>query len=111
MEIDITQVDGVIIARLQGLLDEDAHGPFEEQLHPLVVERGNRVVLDLSGVPRTTSMGLGQLVTLVVRANTKGARVVLAASSPFVRSVLAVSKLDLFFAVEDSVAQAQHRLA
>lgn len=109
MEITVAQVDGVFVATLLGVLDEASHRLFEEQLHPLVVERGNRVVLDLSGVPRTTSMGLSQLVTLAARANTKGASLVLAAPSPFVRSVLGVTRLDKFFALADTVEQSLHR--
>lgn len=111
MQIQMTVSDGVIVAALDGVLDEAARQPFETQLHPLVVERGARLALDLSAVPRATSTGLGQLVSLVARANTKGASVMLAAPSPFVRSVLAVSRLDQFFAIADTVAEAKRRLA
>ena len=105
MEIKVEQVNGVFVARLSGVLDEESHGHFEEKLHPLVVERGNRIVLDLAGVPRITSMGLSELVTLAARANTKGATLVLAAPSPFVRSVLSVTRLDKFFSVMETVEQ------
>jgi anti-sigma B factor antagonist len=105
MEITVAQEGGVYVATLRGVLDEESHALFEQLLHPLVVQRGNRVVLDLSGVPRTTSMGLSELVTLAARANTKGASVVLAAPSPFVRSVLGVTRLDTFFALADTVEQ------
>jgi anti-sigma B factor antagonist len=106
MQIDVVQEGGVHVARLHDVLDESAHDVFENQLHPLITERGRRLVLDLSGVPRATSSGLGLLVTLVARANTKGANVVLAAPSPFVASVLGVTRLDQFFTMAESVESA-----
>ena len=106
MQIDVVQESGVHIAKLKDVLDESAHDAFENQLHPLITERGRRLIVDLSAVPRATSSGLGLLVTLVARANTKGANVVLAAPSPFVASVLGVTRLDQFFTMAQSVESA-----
>lgn len=111
MQITVTPSGQVYVARLQGVLDEDSQPQFQELLHPLVAEGGNRIVVDLTEVPRLTSMGLGQLVTLVARANTKGSTVILASPVAFVRSVLAVSRLDQFFDLADSVDEALARLA
>lgn len=106
MQIDIAQNDGTSIARLNDVLDENAREAFESQLHPLITERGKRLILDLSAVPRTTSSGLGLLVTLVARANAKGSSVVLAAATPFVQSVIGVTRLDQFFAMAPTVESA-----
>jgi anti-sigma B factor antagonist len=106
MQIDVTQDDGTHIAALNGVLDDNGREAFESVLHPLITERGGRVVLDLSGVPRITSSGLGLLVTLVARANTKGANVVLAAATPFVESVIGVTRLDQFFTMAPTIDKA-----
>lgn len=106
MRIDVTDEDGIHIAALSGVLDENGREAFEEQLHPLITARGNRVILDLSGVPRITSSGLGLLVTLVARANTKAANVALAAANSFVESVIGVTRLDQFFAMSPTVERA-----
>jgi anti-sigma B factor antagonist len=106
MRIDVTQADGKHIAALNGVLDDNGREAFESQLHPLITERDGRLVLDLSGVPRVTSSGLGLLVTLVARANTKGANVVLAAATPFVESVIGVTRLDRFFTMAPNVESA-----
>jgi len=111
MEITVTQTDGIHIAQLSGVLEESDRQIVEDQLHSIITERGSRTILDLSGVPRLTSMGLGLLVTLVARANTKGAQVVLAAPTPFVASVLQVTRLDQFFGVEPTVEEAIRRLS
>jgi anti-sigma B factor antagonist len=109
MRIDVTHEGDIYIAVLNGVLDESVREAFESQLHPLIAERGSRVILDLSGVPRLTSSGLSLLVTLVARANTRGANVVLAAASPFVESVIGVTRLDQFFAMAPTVASAVDR--
>jgi anti-sigma B factor antagonist len=110
MEVDVNEVDGAQIAALNGILDETSHDVFETWLHPLITERGTRLIVDLAGVPRVTSAGLSLLVTLVARANTKGSNVVLAAPTPFVESVIGVTRLDQFFAMAPTVEQAiQHK--
>jgi anti-sigma B factor antagonist len=106
MQIDVTQEDGTHIAALNGVLDDGGREAFESQLHPLITERDGSLILDLSGVPRVTSVGLGLLVTLVARANTKGAKVVLAAATPFVESVIGVTRLDQFFAMAPTIDRA-----
>jgi anti-sigma B factor antagonist len=104
VNIVVTQQDeDASIAALNGVLDENGREAFERQLHPLITDRGNRVILDLSGVPRMTSSGLSLLVTLVARGNAKGASIVLAAATPFVESVIGVTRLDRFFAMAPTV--------
>jgi anti-sigma B factor antagonist len=110
MRIEVAQQDGVRVAALHGVIEDDYREAFERQLHPLIEEHRGRVVLDLSDVPRITSSGLGLLVTLVARANTKGATVILAAAQPFIESVLNVTRLDQFFTVTPTVAEAIKRL-
>jgi anti-sigma B factor antagonist len=111
MEITITKKDGIHTAGLDGVLEESDRRAVQEQLHTLIEVPNNRMVVDLSRVPRVTSSGLGLLVTLVARANTKGSKVVLAAPTPFVASVLKVTRLDNFFGVAPTVEDAIRRLS
>ena len=109
MQIDVIQKDDISsIAKLNGVLDEDARGAFENQLHPLITDQGKRLIIDLSGVPRLTSSGLSCLVTLVARANAKGSNIFLAAATPFVESVIGVTRLDRFFTMVPTVESAVH---
>jgi anti-sigma B factor antagonist len=111
MEITVTKKDGIHFASLDGVIEESDRRAVQEQLHPLIEDPKERVVVDLSKVPRVTSSGLGLLVTLVARANTKGAKIVLAAPTPFVASVLKVTRLDNFFGVAPTVDDAIRRLS
>ena len=67
MEIQLTTTEDRTEAKLLGVLDERASGPFADQLHPLVSQPGGALVLDMSGVRRITSAGISALVSLVVR--------------------------------------------
>jgi anti-anti-sigma factor len=79
-------------------------------VHPLIENEKSRVLVDLSGVDRITSEGLGVFVTLVARANTKGSRVVFVCPSRFVRAVFDTTKIDRFLETEDTFEKGVERL-
>jgi anti-anti-sigma factor len=111
MELHVSHEDGYILATTDGLIDETTGGLFREYLYPLVRQKGTKVVLDLSKSPRIDSSGLGALVQLVVNANTNNSQVVLAATTLFVSTVFARSKLDKFFDQAESVSEAISQLS
>lgn len=106
MELKVSQEDGYVLAATVGPIDDSAKELFKELLHPLVGQRGTKLVLDLSQSKFINSNGIGQLVALAVNANTNGSRIILSACSPFVAVVLDRSKLNTFFAMADSVPEA-----
>ena len=106
MELTLSEQADYILAHTQGPIDETAGTVFRERLHPLVGVRGTKVVLDISGSPRINSVGISNLVRLVSDANTNSSRVVLAGATPFVASVLNVSRLDRFFDLVSGVPEA-----
>jgi anti-anti-sigma factor len=111
MELSVSHENGYVLGRIDGVIDDSAEAPFRELLHPLVRQRGTKVVLDLSGAPRITSAGIAQLVLLTTNANTSNSRVVLTGATPFIVGVFSVSKLDRFFEQAESLSQALDRLA
>jgi len=48
------------VASTKGNLDEFAREPFRDKLHPLVGQRGTRLIVDLSGSQRVNSPGIGK---------------------------------------------------
>lgn len=110
MELTLSHEDGLVFAKLSGVIDDSAGPLFRELLHPLIAEKGTRVVMDASKAERINSAGIGQLVMLAAHANSSGSRVVLAACTPFVAIVMSRCKLDRFFEMEESVPQAIKRL-
>ena len=99
MQIDVTSHDGYFLARTSGQIDETAREPFREHLHPLVGQKGTRLIIDLAGSPRVNSPGIGNLVALTADANTNNSRVVLCNLQPYFSMVIGVTKLDRFFTI------------
>ena len=110
MNIQVTEHDDYVLAELNGVLDEEAQAAFAEHLHPIAAEGGRRILVDLGGVPRATSAGIGHLVTLVARVNTKQGYIVMASPTPFVSTVFSATRLTKFFDIEDNVETALARL-
>ncbi len=110
MELSIDQrPDGLVIARTSGPIDDTAWPPIQQRLMPVVRQYNGRLVLDVSGSEKITSSGLSVLVKLVAEAHTHRSRVAVAAPSPFVRSVLNVTRLDTYIDVLDTLeAAVQH---
>jgi anti-anti-sigma factor len=110
MELQVSHEDGYVLARTIGPLDESARELFKEYLHPLVGQKGTKLVMDLSESKYISSMGIGQLVALVADANTNSSRVILADCAPFVATVMSCCKLDRFFEIAATVSEAVSRL-
>ena len=110
MELALTEEGGVLVAVANGPLDEAAHGPFRDVLHPLFAQRGVNLIVDLAGSKRVNSEGISALVRLVTDANTRAGRIILAAPSPFVREVFQLTRLDNFFEVAATREQAHQML-
>ena len=106
MDLQLKSYEGIPVAQITGPLDESAREPFREHLHPLVGQRGSRLIIDLAGAPRINSPGIGNLVALMADANTHESRVVLCNLQTFVAMVIGVTKLDRFFALADNLDDA-----
>lgn len=110
MNIETENHEGVKVLRLTGELAGGEGNPLVDAVTDLLSNRGARVVLDLSGVHYMNSAGLGDLVRLVAQANLQEARVVLANLSAYLAGVLEMTKLDRFFEIHATVAEALQAL-
>jgi anti-anti-sigma factor len=68
-----------------------------------ILERGQRVILDLSGVSSIDSAGIGELVLLYNLAQAKHADLKFASPSPIVQRLFDLTQLDSFLEVHPSV--------
>jgi anti-anti-sigma factor len=103
LEITLSSKDGMTVAATKGNLDESARDAFREKLHPVVGQKGARLIVDLSGSDRVNSAGIGNLVALTADANTNDSRVVFCNLRPYVSMVIGVTKLDKYFNVAADV--------
>ncbi|MFO0867919.1 MAG: STAS domain-containing protein [Pirellulales bacterium] len=106
MELKVIERDEALVVETHGPIDESIRDPLREQIHPYVATAGRKVVFDLTHSQRIDSQGLGNLVTLVAHANTNGSRVVFCGVPPFIAVVLSVTKLDRFFDLRGTLAEA-----
>jgi len=111
MELQVSHEDNCVLAATAGRIDDSAEELFRDRLHPLVGQRGTRLVLDLSQSNFITSRGIGLLVSLVAHANTNGSRVIMAACSPFIVAVFETTKLNTFFQIAPTVSEAISQLS
>ncbi len=110
MKLEVDDADTYKIVRYSGVVDGSAREPTYDLVHPIIEQNGSRVLVDLSGVERINSEGIGVFVTLVSRANQKGSRVVFVQPSPLVKAVFDVTKITQFLTTEDSIDQGIDRL-
>ncbi|MBK9126884.1 MAG: STAS domain-containing protein [Phycisphaerales bacterium] len=109
MFINVRTEHGTHVVGLTGDMVGD-QSEFLATLSDLMSQRGARVVLDLSGVAFLNSAAISDLVHVVAQGNVQECRIVLAALTPFVTGVLQTTRLDRFFEVYDSVADALDKL-
>jgi anti-anti-sigma factor len=106
MELQVIHEEGYVHAQTHGPIDDEAKELFREYLHPLIGQKGTKMILDLSQSNFISSNGIGHIVSLVAHANTNSSRVIITACTPFVGIAMNRCKLDKFFEMSDSVPSA-----
>ncbi len=109
MRIEIEDKGSYQLIRCSGILNGVMQGEASEAIHPLI-EKHQRVLIDLSGVDRITTQGIGAFVTLVSRANAKGSRVVFVNPTPFVKAIFEATQITKFLETEESLEAGIERL-
>lgn len=106
------EYDGnTIILTPQTRLDHEYASSFQHALAPflrLCTRDGNPILLDLSGVPGISSVGLRVLMLAARQAKAQGGQIVLTSLQPAVREVFEISRfhqiLKLFYSRTNALA-------
>ena len=109
LDINIDRVGDHVVCRPVGELDAFTVGHFRESLTEL--GGGERVLIDLSGVPFLDSAGLGALIGGVRRAREGGGDVAVYGARPAVARLLHTTGFDRVATVSDSEDDARKALA
>ena len=99
---------GCVSVSLQGELDSSIAALLREQFAQ--VELSDDVIVDLSGAPFIDSAALGILAGAAIRHRDHGSYVVLAGARPFIRKVLAVTRLGTLLPERGTTTQAKELL-
>lgn len=109
LEIKVDQSGGYTVCRPIGELDAFTVGQFRETLTEL--GGGQRLLIDLSGVPFLDSAGLGALIGGVRRSREAGGDVAVYGARPAVARLLHTTGFDRVASVSDSEQEAAAALA
>lgn len=110
MKFEIEDRGDYRFVRCDGVVGPGIREYSSDIIHPLIEDGKSRILVDLSGVNRITSEGIGVFVTLVSRANAKGCRVVFVCPSPFVQAVFETTKINRFLETESTFDEGLKRL-
>lgn len=107
MDIEVHNIEehGVTVVALRGDLDTTSSRRVQEALLPLV-ERGGRLVLELSAVPYMSSAGLRLLLSLYRRVSSLTGRLVLVGVAPDILDTMDVTGFLEFFTACDTLEEA-----
>ena len=109
LEITVDQSSDYVVCRPSGELDAFTVGQFRESLTELA--GGERVLIDLSGVPFLDSAGLGALIGGVRRARESGGDVAVYGARPAVARLLHTTGFDRVASVAETEELAAKALA
>lgn len=84
---------------------------FKDQIYQLLDEGVNKFVIDMAGVKRMDSTGLGVLISSLTSVRKRGGEFKLAAINDTMESILVMTKLDAIFESYKTTAEAVQSFA
>ena len=102
MEFQITEVDGVTIVAVSGELDGHTAPAMQDQILPLI-HPDCKILLDMSGVPYISSVGLRALLLLYRKTDGNQGHIVLSGLSEMIHDTMLITGFLEFFEAYDSV--------
>ena len=100
MKSTVQEIEGRLVAVLEGELDTAASVETEAALQPLFNSQGKDLVLDCTGLEYIASSGLRILMNLVKKAKGQGDRVILKNVNEVIRDVLDLTGFTPLFVFE-----------
>ncbi len=104
MEHAVREERGALIVSFEGEVDLE-HSPRAREVLLECIDRGQTLLVDLSGVTYIDSSGVASLVEAFQKAKKKGTEFALAAVNPAARRVLELARLDKVFRIHATVAE------
>ena len=106
LNVQVDRAGNVAVLRCEGPIISGSEAEYLEEQVSLTFEETKYLVLEVSGVPRVDSGGLGLLVRLSMRARHAGGDLKLAAPPPFVTRLLEMTRLSTLFGIFSSEKEA-----
>ena len=100
MNTKFEEIDGKLMATLEGEMDTAAALEAEEVLKPLYNCDGKDVIIDCSNLEYIASSGLSILLSILKGANAKGSRVVMRSVNDDIKNVFQLTGFISYFEFE-----------
>ena len=100
MNTKFEEIDGKLMATLEGEMDTAAALEAEEVLKPLYNCDGKDVIIDCSNLEYIASSGLRILLSILKGANAKGSRVVMRSVNDDIKNVFQLTGFISYFEFE-----------
>ena len=100
MNTDIQEIDGKIVATLEGELDTAAALEVEKALEPLYESTGRDIVIDCAKLDYIASSGLRFLLGILMSAKASGCKVTLRDLNDDIKNVFKMTGLIALFDIE-----------
>ena len=110
MKVNITEVDNISIAALQGELDGQSAPDLESRILPLV-QPHCKILLDMSGVSYISSIGLRALLLLHRETTGKQGHIVLSGLPEMIYDTMLITGFLGFFEAYDTIEEGLAALA
>ena len=94
------------VVDVQGYVDLDRSGEFQQSLLGVLDQRPERIVVNLAEVPYMDSSGVASLVKLLGRTRRQQVGLRLAGLTDRVRSIFQITRLDGIFEIHATVEEA-----
>ena len=111
MDFSCRSADGILIAAVQGRVDEATWeafaGRMSEAIDQAAAAKQSEVMLDLTELDYMSSRGLRVLTIAKRQAEMSGLTITLAGPNEVMREILAISRYDKLFHVSDTVDTGQ----
>ena len=100
MKTTIQELDGQLMAILEGRLDTAASLQAQKELEPLKNCEGKDIVLDCTNLEYVASSGLRIFLSLLQAAKPKGSHVIIRGANDYLRDVFNMTGFSKLFVIE-----------
>ncbi len=104
--LNLSERDGYAVVAVSGEVDVATVPRLREQLHSLVAQGDNRIVVDLEAVDFLDSTGLGVLVGALKRVRAAGGALQLVSTQARINKVFEVTGLAKVFSIHENLDKA-----
>ncbi len=104
--VEVEPIDGTAILHIRGEVTAASEGALMDAYGAATAAGATTIVLDFSNLEYMNSGGIGLMVTLLIRVQRAGQKLMAAGLSDHYRQIMSLTRLDEAIAIHDTPASA-----